>query len=217
MFRPVSAHSQPEAVGKEEHPAGSARPEAGAGSAQRSDVRFAGLQRRRLSGAGALAAQTPSVAGADGGLHQRQEADYHDPHGIFTGMRQVTMAAALEHDAQLRAHQASAVLGRQTWTPGGIRQTASLTRDPETSRLIPKSTLAGRQKVVDPETGETVSKTALAGRQKVVDPETGETVSKTALAKRQKMVDPETGEMVSKTALAKRQRRRRDRTGRDNG
>jgi len=197
MFRPVSALSQPEAAGKEEHPAGSARPEAGAASAQRSDVRFAGLQRRPLSGARALSAQTPSVAGDDGGPHQPQEADYHDPDGIFTGMRAVTMAAALEHEAQLRDHRASAGLGRQTWTPGGIRQTASLTRDPETGRLIPKSTLAGRQKVVDPETGETVSKNALAARQKVVDPETGET--------------------VSKTALAKRQRRRRERNGRDNG
>ncbi|QCZ79596.1 hypothetical protein XapA_23555 (plasmid) [Xanthomonas citri pv. punicae] len=35
-----------------------------------------------------------------------------------------------------------------------------------TARPIPRSTLAGRQKVIDPETGETVSKAALAKRQK---------------------------------------------------
>ncbi|QCZ83778.1 hypothetical protein XapB_23715 (plasmid) [Xanthomonas citri pv. punicae] len=51
---------------------------------------------------------------------------------------------------------------------------------------MPRSTLAGRKKVIDPETGETVSRNALAKRKKVIDPETGETVSKAALAKRQK-------------------------------
>ncbi|WP_372177834.1 hypothetical protein ACCQ23_01775 [Xanthomonas axonopodis pv. phyllanthi] len=35
-----------------------------------------------------------------------------------------------------------------------------------TARPIPRSTLAGRKKVIDPETGETVSKAALAARQK---------------------------------------------------
>ncbi|AYL27692.1 hypothetical protein CPA10_23060 (plasmid) [Xanthomonas citri pv. citri] len=35
-----------------------------------------------------------------------------------------------------------------------------------TARPIPRSTLAGRKKVIDPETGEPVSKAALAKRQK---------------------------------------------------
>ncbi|WP_237716528.1 hypothetical protein, partial [Xanthomonas phaseoli] len=54
-------------------------------------------------------------------------------------------------------------------TPPGLPSQAP---GSSTARPIPRSTLAGRKKVIDPETGETVSRNALAKRKKVIDPET---------------------------------------------
>ena len=206
MFRPVSPCLTESAAGSEEGQADAAGPRAGATSLQRSHVRFSGLMRPRASGSPEVLAPGSRVAGGGRIAPGSQGAVYCDPHGIFEGMRAITEAAALEHDALQRNHEAAAVLGRQAWTPSGIKRTSSLAREPGTGRLIPKSTLAARQKVVDPETGETISKGALAARQKVVDPETGETISKNALAKRQKVVDPATGVTVTKGALARRQK-----------
>ncbi|WP_311541365.1 hypothetical protein, partial [Xanthomonas euvesicatoria] len=62
---------------------------------------------------------------------------------------------------------ATASTGKGPTTPGLPSQAPGSS----TARPIPRSTLAGRQKVIDPETGETVSKAALAKRQKVIDPE----------------------------------------------
>ena len=207
MFRPVSPCSTESAAGSEEGPANATGPRAGAASLQRSHELFAGLTRPRASGSPEVLAPGSRVAGGDGVAPGSQGAVYCDPHGIFEGMRAVTEAAAFEHDALLRNHEAAAVLGRQSWTPSGIKRTSRLAREPGTGRLIPKSTLAARQKVVDPETGETVTKGALAQRKKVVvDPETGETVTKAALAQRKKVVDPETGETVTRAMLAKRKK-----------
>ena len=165
MFRPVSPCLTESAAGSEEGPADATGPRAGATSLQRSHERFSGLTRPRASGSPEVLALGSRVAGGGGIAPGSQGAVYCDPHGIFEGMRAVSETAAFEHDALLRNHGAAAVLGRQAWTPSGIKRTSSLAREPGTGRLIPRTTLASRQKVVDPATGETVSKGALIMRE----------------------------------------------------